>query len=348
MNSNSEHIEKAILAEKIIKEKVDSALNGVNANRRWFWELLQNAKDTVTYNPAKPISPYNKPNRRVAVNLYFYKDPNTHHHCVRFEHSGNPFRDNPDPMRFDDVKNLILPVSGKESIGVTTGKFGTGFLSTHILSLKVDVSGVFEKNGQHSFFAITLDRTQVEREERINNIAQSLAQYKKSFITLPSYIPNISNFSTTSFSYDLTFNHKGEEQGIKIVREALIEIAHIMPLVLNFVPEIESVTIYDSVNGKLISEYNSHSNTRKTNEIETIPVIKNYYKTTSDNWRAKGQKIGHSSISIIERLSNGRVEIAIPKYSNKQLSGIDDHQATYKAFTGYEFPNYLFIISINW
>jgi hypothetical protein len=64
----SEFYDQAILAEKIITEKVNEAIKSSKAHRRWFWELLQNAKDTVVYETNRQVSvklTYTKTDRRV-------------------------------------------------------------------------------------------------------------------------------------------------------------------------------------------------------------------------------------------------------------------------------------------
>jgi hypothetical protein len=89
-------------------------------------------------------------------------------YLLSFEHNGNPFSDTDAPYRFDDVTNLILPVSGKDN-EFQTGKFGTGFLSTHILSLKIRVEGVF-LNNEHELndFDFTIDRTKFNNQKPIS------------------------------------------------------------------------------------------------------------------------------------------------------------------------------------
>src|ERR1017187_2851502 len=160
----------AILAEKDISENVTKAIKSTKAHRRWFWELLQNAKDTVV----------DEPNRQVSIKLTYSKTDDKEP-TIKFEHSGNPFKFTTDPTRFDDLTNLILPLSGKPP-GKTTGKFGTGFLSTHILSLKIRVEGIYQNEvGEYSDFNIVIDRTETDRPKLIKSIVTSLLEQKSSF-----------------------------------------------------------------------------------------------------------------------------------------------------------------------
>jgi HSP90 family molecular chaperone len=65
----------------------------------------------------------------------------------------------------DDLVFLIEQVSTKErktkdNDPKTTGKFGTGFITTHLLSTKVDVEGVYHniKENTYQKFNLLLDR----------------------------------------------------------------------------------------------------------------------------------------------------------------------------------------------
>ena len=64
----------------------------------------------------------------------------------------------------------------------TTGKFGTGFLTTHLLSRVVDISGVyqnaFDKTKYHKF-NIRLDRTPENKEEMIEKYEEAFNQLTK-------------------------------------------------------------------------------------------------------------------------------------------------------------------------
>ena len=87
------------------------------SSRRWIFELLQNCKDV------------SKDDLNVEIELS--------KNCLEFRHNGRAFN-------IDDLSYLIHQISTKEreekefdkSIK-TTGKFGTGFITTHLLSKKV-------------------------------------------------------------------------------------------------------------------------------------------------------------------------------------------------------------------
>ena len=315
----SEFYDQAILAEKIITEKVEEAIKSSKAHRRWFWELLQNAKDTVVY----------ETNRQVSIKLTYTKTDSGELVLV-FEHSGNPFKYNADRTRFDDLKNLILPVSGKPP-GKASGKFGTGFLSTHILSLKFKVNGVYQDESKTYWdFNIDIDRTETDREKRIESIVKSLADKKSSFkIISDGYSPNKAEFRTTKFTYYLANNQHGIDEGSKIVQEGLRDILQVLPYVLNFIPEIDTVEIIDTELSKTKTKF-SKSKEETFDEIK-ITTVSKVVSLLNDN------SVTDENI-LIASLSDQSVETAIQIFSDNGIFRVCDFNAKYQKETGKNFP----------
>lgn len=96
---------------------------------RWIWELLQNARDVA---PA------------TGVHVSLVREQGQ----ISFRHDGEAFTN-------ENVAHLIYHGSTKEDPGAI-GQFGTGFLTTHLLSKKVSVTGRMDDGQQFSF---VLDRT---------------------------------------------------------------------------------------------------------------------------------------------------------------------------------------------
>lgn len=120
-----------------IHTKVRDARNDPEfAARRWPFELIQNAHD------AGPR------NGRDGVSLSFSLVDGV----LRFEHDAAPFS-------MGDIAALLTGGSSKDFTSrITTGRFGTGFLVTHVLSERVQVFGVLEIRGLHRAFTVELDR----------------------------------------------------------------------------------------------------------------------------------------------------------------------------------------------
>ena len=117
--------------------------NDENASYRWIWELIQNAKDVANSTG------------KVDILIKFSEIDKV----VEFSHNGKLFST-------QNIVFLIEQVSTKdqekeiESEKKSTGKFGTGFLTTHLLSEKVQVHGyVQDSNEIPQSFNTLLDRT---------------------------------------------------------------------------------------------------------------------------------------------------------------------------------------------
>lgn len=142
-----------------IHEEMAKLRAGVDASpttpRRWVWELIQNAKDVNI-------------DGKVRVRIEADLDGSDAH--VTFKHNGGAF--SPENIRF-----LIEQVSSKDRTNdsdgrpTTTGKFGTGFLATHLLSERVLVRGVAEGRGfAPRKFKLSLDRSGAELQDIIDAV----------------------------------------------------------------------------------------------------------------------------------------------------------------------------------
>ncbi len=131
----------AILARNDVRriraEVQDSRTEPARAARRWPFELLQNAHD------AGPRD------GRDGVTVGYHVTGRT----LEFVHDGAPFR-------MEDLAALLSGGSSKDfESEETTGRFGTGFLCTHVLAERVAVSGLATNPEGVFRFVIDLDRS---------------------------------------------------------------------------------------------------------------------------------------------------------------------------------------------
>lgn len=213
------------IATKILREL--SALRASveassTARKRWVWELLQNAKDVNIGGTVKVL---------IEADL----ESATPH--VTFRHTGQPFS-------AENIRFLIEQISSKDrkkdSSGrpKTTGKFGTGFLTTHLLSEIVTVTGIAKEDDlTPRQFQLTLDRRGFEPDE----IAAAVEGARRSVLdldqrpTCKSYVPGAFN---TSFRYDLT-----DDTGRNVAKAGLEDLHACLRYTLGFVREIDSVAL---------------------------------------------------------------------------------------------------------
>src|SRR5690554_446898 len=207
------------LSAKDINDKLTKVRNRPEiAKRRWFWELLQNAKDSV------------KKTEKVDVRLQISKTEKGIP-FVKFSHNGNPFK-------YDDAKNLIFPYSDKddEEDSDKSGRFGTGFLATHILSPKIIVKGVYLKEDKPFDFTFTLDRSGTGKGELAKSIDATWQDFRKKRTENTTYQYDKSKFDT-HFVYPLS------DETLSLAKESIVDFQTSLPFALTFIPKINSVQI---------------------------------------------------------------------------------------------------------
>lgn len=158
--------ERQLDANRAIAQKIRNRLQQLenateNDKKRWVWELLQNAKDTVS--TGKPVD----------IDITLTND------YMEFTHNGGLFSPR-------NITNLVHQISSKEGTD-SVGRFGTGFLTTHTLSCLVEVKSIYQddQTNDNYSFSIVLDREGNSEQELITGIAKTWESYtcKKTEIT---------------------------------------------------------------------------------------------------------------------------------------------------------------------
>jgi hypothetical protein len=215
------------IADKIIKRLHDLDKTVENNRGRWAWELLQNAKDSI----------YDDDNRSVSIRIIFTGSG------VEFKHDGTHFTE-------QDVRGLINQISSKEveegQHTKKTGRFGTGFLTTHILSKIIHVKGVVETvDNQFYSFQFPLDRQGKTTAQLIPKIENAWAEFHKSAKKLNS------NYDQEMYNTSFYYHLETEEQR-EIARIGVKEFTRLVPFVLAFIPKIKKIEIIDeTINNKV-------------------------------------------------------------------------------------------------
>jgi hypothetical protein len=267
-----------IVATKIHKElselraRVDAS---PTIPKRWVWELIQNAKDVNI-------------GGKVCVRIEADLDGSDAH--VTVNHNGGAFS-------AENIRFLIEQVSSKsrtkDSTGrpTTTGKFGTGFLTTHLLSPYVLVTGVAKQQGLlPRKFELYLDRSGTELDE----IIAAVEAAKTSIQDLdkePHYKGYVAGNFNTAFRYDLT-----DDTGKNVARAGLADLDICLPYTFAFVEELESV------------EYPDHLVTLQEREEEMVDGEVQFLSVTA----ADPEDGADPKTSTIAVLSKGLTMIAMP------------------------------------
>ena len=255
--------------------------------RRWVWELLQNAKDVA--------------HDDIGVSIEINFIDNGNEGLLEFRHNGKPFS-------IDNLTFLIEQVSTKERRTKenekvkTTGKFGTGFLTTHLLSQIVEVDGVVkEPDEPYRRFSLLLDRSGRDIGDIIDSVNASLSSIENidTQPILEQYSPKEIN---TAFRYKL-----GKE-GIEIAKKGLNDLSISLVFTLAFIPEIKSVTI---VNDGIQYEL-SNVVVELENNFRIYTVIKK--SSYADDEIIKIAVLGKNETCIAIQIENIQGQISLSKF----------------------------------
>jgi len=178
--------------------------------KRWFWELLQNAKDSTVTN--------GKVNVKIEI-----KDNE-----ISFSHSGNPFE-------LDEILSLIIQGSSKTDDDSKTGRFGTGFMTTYLLSKKVKITGkLTDDNGYFDFW--------------LNRDASDIKEFYK--LQTNSNDDFISSIQETSYiknsEYQTRFVYNLDDSGKRTSLKGLHSLNELIPFTQLFNNQIGSITVIDN------------------------------------------------------------------------------------------------------
>lgn len=187
--------------------------NNENSAKRWVWELCQNAKDICNNTGKVKIAiDFDESNKKIV-----------------FKHNGKAFS-------ITNAMSLINQSSSKDrndGTERTSGKFGTGFLTTHLLSEIVNLSGILEtEDGNFSNFHFTLDRTGHEKNEIVRAMETAVQQLKE--CTTLQVEPDWNAYNTI-FEYEL------DEDGIEVAKQGIDNLKITAPYVLSLLGEIEEI-----------------------------------------------------------------------------------------------------------
>lgn len=212
---------------KHIMEKLKPLSSHVEMyQKRWFWELLQNACD---FNQNVKI--------QVEINDQF----------LFFRHNGRAFS-------ISDAMNLIFPDSGKDTIKEPNviGQFGTGFISTHILSSKIRISGILEDKLQGKYpFTFNLNRSDYLDKTRL---AASLSKSEKELWAAKKDIIDLNKEYQTEIAYERssTFDFTNFDDTIK---NGIVFVKEALPYVFAFIPQLDRVEIKTEERTEIFSRF---------------------------------------------------------------------------------------------
>ncbi|HNL05979.1 MAG TPA: hypothetical protein PKH93_00315, partial [Chitinophagales bacterium] len=219
--------ERSLLIDYYV-QKVSARLRELRSpsdsdKKRWIWELLQNAKDCISNST-----------ERTSVNIEIIVDDN---HII-FKHNGEPFS----PKA---LNSLIWQKSGKDETNAeSTGRFGTGFLTTHTLSKNVSVeSTLIDTDGLKWGVNLNLCREGELAEELKKGIEKTLISLNNNgFFLNPK-----SDWTSFKFELKTQTNRESAAAGVSSLRSNIF-------FTLAFADKINSIKLVTSDKTLLVTK----------------------------------------------------------------------------------------------
>ena len=191
-----------------------------NDKKRWVWELIQNAKDTIAKDPFR---------NTIDVRIEITKG-DKNEDIVRFRHNGSPFTP-------DARLGLLYKYSEDKENQESTGRFGTGFLTTHCLSKVVTIESNMYSNEECTEtcgFSVTMYRDGIIASELIDGLRRM--RESEAFFN--------ETFDWTTFTYHVT-----SESGRQAIKMGLENFRENIAQTMLFCKELASIVLDD--NGKI-------------------------------------------------------------------------------------------------
>jgi hypothetical protein len=161
-----------------------------NDCKRWIWELIQNAKDSISQNPNR---------HNVDVKIIVKENE------VKFKHNGSPF------TAKAQLGLLYKYSEGKVNNSESTGRFGTGFLTTHTLSKIVSIEGdVYTKDidsNELCGFSATMYRDGLDEPE----LLEGVNKMRESML----YTEELNEWTTYTYHLTTPQNRNALQLGLK-------------------------------------------------------------------------------------------------------------------------------------
>lgn len=203
------------LLDKMYISNVSKRLRELNQpndidRKRWIWELLQNAKDTITSNPDRDS---------IKARILIDGD------LVKFQHDGDPFT-------ADARLGLLYKYSEDKENAESTGRFGTGFLTTHCLSKVVTIeSNMYGDENAIVGFSVTMYRDGFTEQELLEGLGKMRAS--ELYYSEP--------YDWTTYTY-----HINSESGRRAVQLGKENFKENIAQTLLFCKELSSVELIDN------------------------------------------------------------------------------------------------------
>lgn len=237
-------------AQGILNHLRELESNRARMQRRWIWELLQNARDASADEDAHLVASIEVAEGELV-----------------FQHNGRGFT-------MEEVAHLIYHGSTKLEDKDTIGQYGSGFLTTHLLSPQIDVAGQLNDGRPFNF-----------RLKREVSSSKALSDsMDKAWNEFDAAADPMSNGFTTRFRYPVGEDSAGAvNEGIKTLKRCA-------PLVVVFNRQFRRIAI-EAPDGTISFEVIERVPLHKEGLQKVTVKVSDRYRTTSKQYIfAEGQR----------------------------------------------------------
>ena len=253
-------------AQSVLNHLKSLELSRARVRTRWIWELLQNARDTSPSLDGELVTSIVQKENEII-----------------FQHNGGSFT-------LEEIAHLIYHGSTKVENSETIGQYGSGFLTTHLLSPEIDISGQIEDGRRFDF--------KLRREVgSVSELSESMQCAVSNFENSLSWEPITDKF-TTEFRYPLAGD------AFEVVDAGIEALRNYAPYVVAFNQNFSAIhikTIGGSTNFEVVERIPME---RADFERVTVSETENGNQKVREYLLAHGDK---ASISIpMESTADGR------------------------------------------
>lgn len=237
----------SLSADKIYQKIADLEKDGKKEKykKRWLWELTQNAKDCA------------KGNEGISINIVIQE------RTIGFSHDGYPFD-------YNSVMDLVLQNSSKRKADNKTGKFGTGFISTHLISKKVSITGNYidNYNNVRSGLNIVVDRN-------FSSVEELEAKLRNTIEKIDNFFSDQNSNIICSPPYETAFNYEFSNMDVNLIKDSIKEFYEMAPFVLAFNKVIKRIVLISDNREHVIKATNR---AKLDDRIEEVTIEKDTSK----------------------------------------------------------------------
>lgn len=202
-----------IISQVLTDNTAQSVLNHLKAlesNRahvrtRWVWELLQNARDASAGSRGRLVASIVQSDNEII-----------------FQHNGKNFT-------LEEIAHLIYHGSTKVESEEAIGQYGSGFLTTHLLSPEINIAGEIDDGRRFDF--------------RLKREIGSVSELSDSMKLASGDFENSLGRAIYTGDFTTTFRYPLRDDAVEVVEDGISKLKQCAPFVVAFNQQFSKITI---------------------------------------------------------------------------------------------------------